>query len=372
MAFTGRAIYNTDVFQGIAEDVSPLISMISPSETPLLEALGDAPYPATNVLHEWLEDKLSPTTLGTSLTINDSATALSVHSGGSTVGTFITVGAVMKENTTGEYVQVTATSATTLTIARGFGSTTAATITAGEEFTVIAMSALEGADVSTDTSRPRSRLTNYCQIFKEDVIVSGTDRAVSNIGLADEYEYQVGKKVKESLRDLETAVILGKLSGNTLGSSTAYRTMKGLWDFLATNSTSVATLSASVLDDVIQAAWGNGAQDLDVIVADPTWGRLIDGLNSSRVQVANNDPVYRQQVTMYAGSFAELPVIKSRWMPNKSVMVLATDRVNVLPLKGRSFQHELVSKTGDSTKGMVLGEYVLEVMNEDGVAKAYG
>lgn len=54
MPFTGRAIYDSDgtnvVFSGVAEDVSDVISMISPFETPLLDALQQATFPARNVL----------------------------------------------------------------------------------------------------------------------------------------------------------------------------------------------------------------------------------------------------------------------------------------------------------------------------------
>jgi hypothetical protein len=53
-------------------------------------------------------------------------------------------------------------------------------------------------------------------------------------------------------------------------------------------------------------------------------------------------------------------------------MVLASPRVKVVPLRGRSFQFERVAKTGDSEKGMVLGEYTTEVKNEEGLAKAFG
>ena len=50
MAFTGRAIYDNGIMDGVAEDVSDLVSMISPAETPLLAALGDSPFPARSVL----------------------------------------------------------------------------------------------------------------------------------------------------------------------------------------------------------------------------------------------------------------------------------------------------------------------------------
>lgn len=372
MAFSGRATYGSGVFATIAEDVSDLISMISPVETPLLDALGDPMFAATNVYHEWLEEDLTPDTIVSSLTISDTVTGFTAHSGGSAVGNFLMVGTILKNQTTGEYMQLASgTADNTLIVTRGFGGTSAGTITAGDVISVIAPAALEGADVSVDVSRPRSRLANYCQIFKKDVIVSGTVQSVSNLGVADEFEHQKQNRTREVLNDLEKAVIQGKLSGNTLGSSTAYRTMKGLWDFIATNATSVGTLTADYLDDSIQLAWGNGAKDLDLVVCDATFKRCADTWTASRIRLANQDERYFNRVSMFTSTFGEVPIIMSRWMPSSSCMIISSQRVKVLPLTGRSFRFEEVARTGDSRKGMVLGEYCLEVRNEKGMSKIY-
>ena len=39
MAYSGRAVYSN--FSGVAEDVSDIVSMVSPRETPLLDILGE-------------------------------------------------------------------------------------------------------------------------------------------------------------------------------------------------------------------------------------------------------------------------------------------------------------------------------------------
>lgn len=375
MTFTGRAVYDSDgtntFHNTVAEDVSDIIGMISPRETPILDWIGDSIQPAFNVLHEWEEDSLAPSTVVSSATVSGTITYLPVYMANHPqIGNNLTVGAVLYEQTTGEYMQVTAASGNTITVTRGFGGSTAATVTSTDKLTVVSAAALEGADVSKDLSMIRLRKSNYCQIIKRDVIVSGTVRAVRTIGIDDEFTAQIRRRAAECLLDLEKSIILSKLSGNTLGSSSAYRTLKGLWDFVATNNTSVATLTASVLDDVIQNAWDNGGKP-NLIVADPTWKRLIDQWNSSRVQITNTDAAHRNRVDMYAGSFGEYPVIISRYMPNRSVLAIDTEKVNVMPLTGRSFQFQPTSKTGDSDKGMVLGEYTLEVMNEEGMAKAH-
>jgi len=59
MAFSGKATYSAGAsLPEIAEDVSDLIGIISPVETPLLDHLGDPRREATSTIHEWLEDAL--------------------------------------------------------------------------------------------------------------------------------------------------------------------------------------------------------------------------------------------------------------------------------------------------------------------------
>src|SRR5687768_4476075 len=63
MPFTGKATYTAGAtLPEIAEDVSDLVAINSPHETPLLDALGDAPRVARSTVHEWLEDSLLPNT----------------------------------------------------------------------------------------------------------------------------------------------------------------------------------------------------------------------------------------------------------------------------------------------------------------------
>lgn len=372
MVFTGRAVYDDGVFNTIAEDVAEQIGMISPFETPLLDALGDAPRSARNVLHEWLEDALAPNTIISSATTADNNANLAAHVGGSGVGDYFQVGDVFRVVRTGEFLQVTATTTNTLSFTRGFAGTSAATIEAGDSIEVVGNAALEGADVTVDTSRPRTRHTNYTQIFKKDIIVSGTVQAVNMLGnIQDEFDYQRTKKTREILLDLERSVINGRLSGNTLGSASAYRTFNGIWASITTNATSATTLSPNVLDDVIENAWNYGASDLDVIVVDQNWKRVMDQWQESRIRIAQTDDLYRRRVMFYESTFGSQRIILDRWMPANSLMVLSSQRIKVMPLTGRSFQYQDVAKTGDSMKGMLLGEYTVEIMNEEGLAKAY-
>jgi hypothetical protein len=377
MTFSGLAIYDSGVFNTIAEDVSDEISLISPFETPLLDVLSQAPRAAANVLHEWLEEELGPNTISVSLTATDAEVYIVPHKAGTLSYPFLQVGMVLENQSTGEMMQVGAVAVNTVTVSRGFAGTSADTLTAGNALFMVADAALEGADVSGDITVPRSRKTNYCQIFKKDVIVSGTMQAVNKLGgIGDEYEHQKMQRLREAVRDLEKATIRGKLSGNTIGGSAVAntRTMKGLWATISTNASSVSSLDQPRLDDAIKLAWDSGGET-DLIVVDANWKRVIDGWNDSRTEVmqgGGQDERYHRRITFYEGTFGSHQVVLDRWMPAYSLMVLDRNRCHVVPLQGRSFRHETVSKTGDSQKGMVLGEYTVEAKNEEGMSKVYG
>ena len=378
MAFNGLAVYGTGIFNTLAEDVSFDVGMISPFETPLLDALEQAQNPAGSVLHEWLDEKLQPNTISTSADLNPATTTFAPHVSGTAVSDFLRAGAVMENETTGEQVQIASISGNTITLTRAFAGTTAATILAGDTFFLIGDAANEGDDVSRDTSRPRTRQTNYVQFFKKDVIVSGTRQRVNNLGnIADEFAHQRQRRTQEILRDLEKAVIRSKLSGNTIGGANVEqaRTMSGLLELITTNVTSTGTMTTTVLDDVIETAWDNGGTDVDLIVVDKKWKRVIDGFNDSRTQVVQGsvaDKNYSRLITHYTGSYGDFEVQLNRWMPANSLIVLSRQRTHVVPLQGGTFQFEETAKTGDANKGMLIGEYTLEVHNEEGMAQAAG
>ena len=58
-------------------------------------------------------------------------------------------------------------------------------------------------------------------------------------------------------------------------------------------------------------------------------------------------------------------VILARSVPSDTVLLLDSSRISVLPLSGRSFHYKPLAATGDSESGLVLGEYTLQLMNEN-------
>ncbi|MHC4325685.1 MAG: SU10 major capsid protein, partial [Planctomycetota bacterium] len=200
MAFTGKATYSAGTtLPELAEDVSDLVGIISPYETPLLNALGDPMREATSTHHEWLEDELLP---------NKDAVNDSTFTDPSTDTDFIVdngsrfrIGDQVQVEGSEELMLVTGISTNTLTVVRGYAGTTAENLADNQVINILGNAALEGADKPNARFTNRSRCGNYTQIFTAAVEVSGTDLAASQLGLADEMDNQKQSRLRELVRD---------------------------------------------------------------------------------------------------------------------------------------------------------------------------
>src|SRR5688500_17741342 len=145
MPFTGKATYSAgSSLPEIAEDISDLVAINSPHETPLLDALGDSARSARSTIHEWLEDSLLPNTD----TVNDSSIA-----DGNTETAFVVAhvdrfrtGDQVRLTGTGEVMLVTGinTGTSTLTVVRSYGGSPSATLEDEMGLEILGNAALEG------------------------------------------------------------------------------------------------------------------------------------------------------------------------------------------------------------------------------------
>jgi len=359
MPFNGLATYSN--FEGIGEDISDLVAFLAPFETPLLEVVGVSDRPATNVKHEWLEDSLNPTTdvVSTAVSSATGAGVLTVAHAG-----YFRVGDMLQFDK--EVMLVTAVSeTTTIGVSRGYGATAAAAHDAGGTITIVGNAALEGEDTDEDRTTRQVRKANYCQIMKVGVKISGTAQAVGWVTTGDKLADAKVMRLRELLRDLEKTILLGRTDVATIGSGTARRTMAGIVCSLSTNVTSCASLSEAALGDLLQSCYNQGGRDVDLMVAPPKQKRIISGWNNSRIHTTNDTNAYRNVVEVYESDFGSQRVIMNRWLPDDVVLALDSSRIKVVPLAGRSFQYEELSKGGDYARGQVVGEYTLELRNEN-------
>ena len=372
MAFTGKATYSAGTtLPEMAEDVSDLIGIISPYEIPLLDALGDAMREASSTHHEWLEDELLPNKDAVNdATYTDPAadTDFVVDNG----NRFRTGDQIQVEGS-GELMFVTGIDGDTLTVVRGYAGTTAEDLADNQVINILGNAALEGADKPGARFTNRSRRGNYTQIFTATVEVSGTDMAASQIGIADEMDYQKQERLRELIRDLENTVINGGQPGsNPEGSGAVRRSMRGIIQHLSTNVFHTGDsgfptgndLNEDKINYVLRRIWENSNGNVDLIVVGGFQKRKINTFCADSRTYGATDTTFTNMISIYESDFGVCRIIATRWMPQDAVLLLDSSRINVLPLAGRSFHFKPLASGGDYECGELIGEYTLELKNE--------
>ena len=372
MAFTGKATYSAGTtLPEQAEDVSDLVGIISPYETPLLDALGDPMREATSTHHEWLEDDLLPNKDA----INDSTYSNPLTDTQFVVdnGSRFRVGDQIQVEGSEELMLVTGISTNTLTVVRGYAGTTAESLADNQVINILGNAALEGADKQAARFTNRQRCGNYTQIFTATVEVSGSDMAASKLGLADEMDYQKQERLRELLRDLENTVLnSGQPASNPEGSDAVRRTVKGILRHLSTNVFHTGdsgfptgtSLDEDKINYVLRKIWESNSGNVDLIVVGGFQKRKINAFCADSRTFAAGDTKFTDMISIYESDFGVCRVVMTRWMPQDTALFLDSSRIGVLPLAGRSFHFKPLASGGDYESGQLIGEYTVELKNQ--------
>lgn len=351
-----------------------MVDAILLDDASLLGVLGvDASNPAEQTKHEWDEDELNPTQV-TAQDDGGLSTASATLLLTSDTAAYVTAGTLLKDSLSGKFevMQVTARSGVSATITRGYGGTSAESHAADATYEIIANPRPEGMEGPKDESKARTRSFNFTQIFSKGVRLSGTSLAIKHNGIPREDLYQIDKRMRELMRELDRTLIMGIRSA-ARHADAAYGTMGGLIDYIKhasggnTNSTA-ETLTPSVLNAMIKQIWDDGGEPTHIVVG---------GVQKQKISAFDKE--YRRSTmdTRRAGFYVdnfvsdlgiEVPVVVDRWVPNDVCMVIDSSRVSIKPLQGRSFFLEKLAKTGDYEPWQVVGEYTAEVKN---AAKAH-
>lgn len=322
---------------------------------------------ASETLHSWMEDSLNANTATCAEALDNSETTLDVATGH---GARFKIGTLFTLDVPGytEVMQVTAISSDALTIVRGYGSTSPAAGTAGtsDKIKIIAHPAQEGQDPSADESKIRTKVSNYTQIFQRGINVSYTMRSVLQAGVADEYTYQVARRLMEVMRELDSSIVAG-ISSVSQGSDTVYRSMGGLIEFASQaggniNTTSEA-LTLSVVNGMCSDIWSDGGVPNFILVGGKQKRAISSFDQSARRSVYDSTVVGYVVDRIITDLGFVLDVIVDPWVNDDVAIVGDLNKIRVMPLRGSAMRAEDLAKTGASFKGQIYGEYTMEIRN---------
>lgn len=255
--------------------------------------------------------------------------------------------------------------------------------------------AIEGDDSTYATATPTTLLSNYCQIAKKTVIVSGTADAVRKYGRKEEFAYQIAKKGRELKRDIEFALIQNQassaggsgtarssagvesmiagnrilLTGNSTGTTPGYSS--GAWS--APTDGSATAMTEGDLVSALEAAWTDGGNASTLMVNSTlkkkfsTFAGASSYAGVSVNQGRSVQGVVVNGVDMYVSPFGEHKVVLNRFMRTGTVLCLDMEYWSVAFLRPIKFEER--AKTGDATRGEILCEFTLVGDNPDASAK---
>jgi hypothetical protein len=299
---------------GIREDLSDLISDISPTEVPFSSNAGKRKKP-TNTLYDWQQDALADVDINNAKPEGDDHTSF------------------------------------------------------------------------TATEQP-VRVGNYCQISDKDVIVSGTQEVVDKAGRKSDLARAIARRGLELKRDIEATC----LKRNTGASGSDPRRSATMLSYVQTNvSVGAGGANPSAPSPIYAGTRTDGTQRTfteallqEVIVSAYTVGMKIDGsvlmVGPKQKQVVSTFPGIATQfknvpkgmativgaADVYVSDFGEITVVPNRFQRNRDAWLLDFDLIGFADL--RPYHTIDLSKTGDSTKKLMLREWSLQVDNEAGQA----
>ena len=246
--------------------------------------------------------------------------------------------------------------------------------------------AVEGADASSITASPTTRIGNRTQIFTKSVAVAGTLEAVDKAGRKSEKAYQMAKVSAELKRNIELTLLSNQVSA--AGNSSTARTMGGLQAWLSTNgdfgTDGVAgsggttartngtnrTFTETILKTVVAEVYTAGGSP-KVLMVNPAHKQVVSafaGIAAQRYMAPSDQPTtIIGAADVYMSDFGTISVVPNRFMNstnsgNETAFVVDPDMAAVAYL--RPFETIELAKTGDAEKTQLLAELTLEVKNE--------
>ena len=246
---------------------------------------------------------------------------------------------------------------------------------------------LEGFTATDSTLAATVMRSNYTQIMQKTVNVSATADVVSTYGRAKETAYQLAKKADELKRELEYHLV-GKAQNASAGADgSSARTFANAF---GTDPNSDAVISASTTVTIDSDAGTAGDQagpitEASVLAANqamyeagseakflmikPADSLIVAGFAaaSGRTRDFASGTTLVNVVDLYVSPFGEQKVVLNRFLKSSEALLFDPAMWSLVSL--RPWTRELLAKTGDNDRHLIVGEYSLKHKNYKGTGR---
>lgn len=243
------------------------------------------------------------------------ALTITVTGAGSSSAYIFTVGDIIRNVRTGENMLVaTIASTTTITVASGgraFGTTAAAAGADGDELLIIGNVNEENASARNVNTTRATKQSNYTQIFKTTIAVSGTEANSDLYGGAD-LPYQRAKKGTEHGLDIERAFWFSEKKSSTGTNSHPMRSTGGVLEFITSNDAYVQNqggpLTASDFNLFLREGFTYGSNTKYLFAG----GLVLQAVNEfarGQLQTKSGDTTYGVAIKEYITPFGTINIV---------------------------------------------------------------
>lgn len=221
---------------------------------------------------------------------------------------------------------------------------------------------IEGDEASFSALTQPTRKNNICQIIKQTFAVSETERTVNKLSPKDAFVYQQGKAMKTWKNQFEFALLRGTKAS---GSSGVAREMDGIRNTIVTDGlytlrVSGTSLSEVELNDVIVSSWNvTDEYVFDLILTTASKKRDISKFTAGNTRnISAEDKRLVNSISIYESDFGVHEVRAHKDVLAADLMGIKKSQITIAYLRKPKMVE--LGLSGDSAKGMIIGEATVE------------
>lgn len=291
-------------------DMDDKIAELEPNAAPLVVLLKKLRrVNAISPKVEWLENQLMPRYDVLSASATSAATAIPA-----TNAAYFRVGDVVRDTVTGEAMEVTGVSASGIGVNRAIGAVSAASCASTDELFIVANVNAEGASLRTIKTVKPTNLSNYCEIVRTPLGVTGTEAASKLYGGPDRDRLQAAAGI-EHMRDWEHISFFGAKKEDTTTSGAPKRFAGGMIEYISTNITSAGgTLTEATFQTFLRSGFRYGS-DHKVLFASPLVIAALEGFARSNIKMSGSSDhasTYGIQMSTYVSGQGTVDIVKEK------------------------------------------------------------
>jgi len=355
---------NTIAEHRLRIDMSEKIAELEPNASPLITLTKKMKRRrvVTNPEFSWMEQDPGNRwdAINNSAGYNNSATVWAVDNAG-----YFRVGDIVQVPRTTEVMLITNVDNTgnTITVIRGWGGSTTASLVNDDPIVILGNANEEGAKLREIKTTEPVKKTNYTQILRTPVGVTNTLAATSTYGPKAMAYYRHLDGINHAI-DMERTMWMGK-KGKDIHNGKPRRTTGGILEFLTENVLDVSAIS----DGLTEQAFTEWLEDVfrygsseKILFACGRLCTIIDLWAQNKLKTVPGERTYGVKVKEYVSSHGTLYIVKHKLFEGPVYggmgVILDMNNVAYCPLKGRDTK--LLTARQDPDEDAVKDEYITE------------